>query len=347
MLMIKFAKISVWAIPTLTITALLAFSSLASSKSRSTPAKLEINSISSPLKELSQQLVIETIIGARIAIAPSPSTIAKPQSQKIAKAPSTAAKIKSQKKAKAKIAAYKPPSVQIRVAISQKTPVLAIGTSTPARLKTLNGQRIGFLPRMEGVNVQIQPQGLQIGERIFPGVVWVEPTTGGAIYVGDRWYRGRLLLVAQPEGILAVNAVELENYLYSVVGSEMHANAPLEALKAQSVAARSYALVHILRPASNWYNLGNTQRWQVYKGIRSEFPATYQAVNETGGQILSDRGRVVESLYASTAEIVKKVHKGWGMSQTGAYQLANQGYTYQQILQNYYPGVQLSRLGAR
>jgi peptidoglycan hydrolase-like amidase len=287
-----------------------------------------VKPISSPSSRLSQKLVEQAIAATHITITPT-----------------STAKSKSNKTAKIK--PYKPPSVQIRVAVSQKTPSVAIGTSTPARLKTLNGQKIGFLPAMQGINAQMQPQGLQIGEQLFPTAVWVEPTTGGAVYVGDRWYRGRLLLVAQKEGVLAVNSVDLEQYLYSVVGSEMHSYAPIEALKAQSVAARSYAMVHILRPASNWYNLGNTERWQVYKGIKSEYSSTYQAVNETGGQILSDRGRVVESLYASTAEIVNKVHKGWGMSQTGAYQLANQGYNYQQILGNYYPGVQLSRLGAK
>ncbi|PSB05276.1 SpoIID/LytB domain-containing protein [Merismopedia glauca] len=290
--------------------------------------------IAPQVPKLARQLAEKAIAATHFAVTPTPTT--KSNKSKPKKTTKTA-----------KIAPYKPPSVQIRVAVSQKTPSVAIGTSTPARLKTLNGQRVGFLQTMQGVNVQMQPQGLQIGEQIFPGVIWVEPTAGGAVYVGDRWYRGRLLLVAQKEGILAVNAVDLEQYLYSVVGSEMHSQAPIEALKAQSVAARSYAMVHILRPASDWYNLGNTERWQVYKGIKSEYPSTYQAVNETGGQILSDRGRVVESLYASTAEIVNKVHKGWGMSQTGAYQLANQGYNYQQILGNYYPGVQLSRLGAQ
>lgn len=282
----------------------------------------------------------------------SPSAIASSSPTPSPKTPTPAPKAKAKAKAKAKkntkvtkVPVYKPPAIQIRVAVAQKTPSVAIGTSTPARLKTLNGHKVGFLPAIQGVSAQIQPQGLQIGERLFPTVVWVEPTAGGAVSVGDRWYRGRLLLVAQPEGVLAVNSVDLEQYLYSVVGSEMHSSAPIEALKAQSVAARSYAMVHMLRPASNWYNLGNTERWQVYKGISSEYTTTYQAVNETGGQVLSHQGRIVESLYASTAEIVKRVHKGWGMSQTGAYQLAARGYNYQQILASYYPGVELSRLG--
>jgi hypothetical protein len=239
---------------------------------------------------------------------------------------------------------YRVPPIEIRVAIADRVPTLAIASSTSARLADERGQLIGSLAPMQTVNFEIQNQNLWVGNKPFPTLLWVEPANDGAIYVGDRWYRGRLLLLVQENKLLAVNYVHLEQYLYSVVGSEMHPNAPLEALKAQAVAARSYALVHLSRPASKWYNLGATQRWQVYKGIKTEYRSSYEAVNGTAGQFLSYQGRVVESLYASTAEIVTRVHGGWGMSQTGAYQLATQGYNYQQILGAYYPGVQLSRL---
>jgi peptidoglycan hydrolase-like amidase len=192
----------------------------------------------------------------------------------------------------------------------------------------------------------VQPNGssLTVGNWQLPPAVWVQPGNGGFVYVGDRWYRGRVLLVSQGSSLLAVNYVDFEHYLYSVVGSEMHANAPAEALKAQAIAARSYALVHMIRPASSWYHLGNTQRWQVYKGLSSEYNTGQQAVDATAGQILSYQGGVVESLYAATDEIVSRAHGGRGMSQTGAYELAKQGNDYQAILSYYYPGVGLARL---
>ena len=64
-----------------------------------------------------------------------------------------------------------------------------------------------------------------------------------------------------------VNYVDLEQYLLSVVGSEMSAAAPIEALKAQAVAARSYALVHSFRDVNEQFDLGNDERHQAYKGI--------------------------------------------------------------------------------
>ncbi|HEY9847247.1 MAG TPA: SpoIID/LytB domain-containing protein, partial [Candidatus Caenarcaniphilales bacterium] len=130
----------------------------------------------------------------------------------------------------------------------------------------------------------------------------------------------------------------LESYLYSVVGGEMPAYWPLEALKAQAIAARSYALVHLLRPAHALYDLGATTRWQQYEGIQAEANTTQAAVNQTRGLLLSDQGGVVESMYAASEAIVTEVFGGRGMSQTGAHKLAMQGYDYLHILGAYYPG---------
>ena len=181
----------------------------------------------------------------------------------------------------------------------------------------------------------------------IPSSLWIEPSDGGAVFVGNSWYRGKLLLVAQGNKLLAINYVNLEQYLLSVVGSEMSAAAPIEALKAQAVAARSYALVHTFRPANQWFDVTSGERHQAYKGIATEYNTTHQAVSETAGEILSSQGGVVESLYGATQAVVDRAHKGVGMSQTGAYAYATQGYDYRQILGVYYSGVAIARLEAK
>ncbi|MDJ0598394.1 MAG: SpoIID/LytB domain-containing protein [Crocosphaera sp.] len=239
---------------------------------------------------------------------------------------------------------YQPPPLEIRVAILRDAPGTTLGVSGQAMVSDRHNKRLKTLSGSQGWNVAPNGGSLSFGGSSLPGVVWVQPTEGSLIYVGDRWYRGKILLVSKGNSLLVVNYVNFEQYLYSVVGSEMHANAPTEALKAQAIAARSYALVHMIRPASAWYDLGNTQRWQVYKGLNSEYNTGHHAVRSTKGEILSHQGGVVESLYAATDEIVARAHKGRGMSQTGAYELARKGYDYQQILDHYYPGVGLARL---
>ena len=239
---------------------------------------------------------------------------------------------------------YQPPPLDIRVAILRDAPGTTIGVSGQAVVSDRHNKQLQTLSGSQGWNVRPNGGSLSLGGQSVPGVVWVAPTEGSLIYVSDRRYRGKILLVSKGNSLLVVNHVNFEQYLYSVVGSEMHANAPTEALKAQAIAARSYALVHMIRPANAWYDLGNTQRWQVYKGLNSEYNTGHHAVRSTKGQILSHRGGVVESLYAATDEIVARAHKGRGMSQTGAYGLARKGYDYQQILDHYYPGVGLARL---
>ena len=179
-------------------------------------------------------------------------------------------------------------------------------------------------------------------------MVWIKPRTAdGLVAVEGRWYRGSVQLVAQSDGILAVNHVDLESYLYSVVGSEMPAFWPAEALKAQAITARSYALVHMTRHAGELYDLGATPRWQAYNGAESETNTTQAAVNATKGILLSYQGGVVESLYASSIDIVKDVHGGFGMSQEGANQLAQKSFSYPQILGYFYPGTSLAVLNIR
>jgi peptidoglycan hydrolase-like amidase len=67
----------------------------------------------------------------------------------------------------------------------------------------------------------------------------------------------------------------------------------------------------------------------------------------TRGIVLSRSGTVMVSMYAATADIVDEAFGGQGMSQTGAYELARQGYTYLQILGAYYPGAGLAQLRVR
>jgi peptidoglycan hydrolase-like amidase len=346
-----FGQLRAFAIPLISVASfipLLAFYGLPSDTSPKNPTKPVL---SSQPEDQTRSPLLKKYSNVSSAVVPQTQNPAPPQTQTQAKkqikpsaSPKTASKPAQKTKPLPAPPAYKAPKMEIKVAVVKDEASTVIGTSTKATLQDGNGRSLKTISASQGYAVQPNGSSLKVGDWELPYAVWVQPSGDGLVHVGDRWYRGRLLLVSQGSSLIAVNYVNLEEYLYSVVGSEMHANAPTEALKAQAIAARSYALVHIIRPASDWYNLGATQRWQVYKGLTSEHDATYQAVNATAGQILSYKGGIVESLYAATDEIVSNVHQGIGMSQTGAYDLASQGYDYQEILGRYYPGVSLARL---
>ncbi len=312
------------------------------SEQPSSEAEVTVNQPPLPLPTLTRPPQI-TLVAPKANATQPPASTKKPSQQVIVQknppkkqAPSSKSKVNTR--------LYTAPAIEIRVAIAQSISNIAIASSTEANIIDGNGQALDQLPSFEAFQVSASSSSILFQEVQLPSPLWIEPSDGGAVFVGNNWYRGRLLLVAQGDKLLVVNHVDLEEYLLSVVGSEMSAAAPIEALKAQAVAARSYALVHTFRNANEQFDVTSGERHQAYKGIATEYNTTHQAVSETTGEILSYQGGIVESLYAATQAIVDKAHEGAGMSQNGAYAYANQGYDYWQILGVYYPGTEIARL---
>ncbi len=234
--------------------------------------------------------------------------------------------------------------LEMRVAVAKDVPAIGFATSKSGAITDLDGNTLKELSSEQGVTAEISG-GIVIDGQAMPSAFWIYPEDGGYVAVGDSWYRGRVLIALRDRGLIAVNHVLLGDYLYSVVGSEMSPSWSIESLKAQAVAARSYALTHNIHPASkDYFDLDNTQRFQAYKGISREANTTQAAVQATAGEFISHEGGIVESLYAASQAIVDDAHKGSGMSQLGAKDLAEQGYSYQEILAHYYPGTALGRL---
>ena len=115
-------------------------------------------------------------------------------------------------------------------------------------------------------------------------------------------YAGKFLIEKKDEGIVAINELALETYLCSVVPSEMPAKYPLEALKAQAICARTYALKQLQRSKTDvtGADLDDSVSYQVYNNI-SRNERTDQAVLETAGQVLMREEELVEALYYSTS----------------------------------------------
>jgi stage II sporulation protein D len=123
----------------------------------------------------------------------------------------------------------------------------------------------------------------------------------GVVWIGDRWYRGRVIVSPTSDGLTAVNWVDIEQYLYSVLGGEMNGNWHQEALKAQAVAARTYALHKQVSTRSDLYDVVDTTVSQVYRGIQDESTGTQMAVNGTKGQVLTNGGRLIDAMFHSSS----------------------------------------------
>jgi stage II sporulation protein D len=115
----------------------------------------------------------------------------------------------------------------------------------------------------------------------------------------NGFYRGRMVLLREGSGVLAVNHVSLEHYLYGVVPAEMPASWPAEALRAQAVVARSYALTS-RSSGGNWDVFADV-RSQVYQGVLAEVAASTDAVRATRGRVVTVGGEVAQTFFFSTS----------------------------------------------
>lgn len=130
----------------------------------------------------------------------------------------------------------------------------------------------------------------------------------------DRSYRGVLEIIPGSEdGFTLVNELNVEEYLYSVVPSEMPAYWPKEALKAQAVAARSYTLHRRRRYRSRGFDLLSSVASAHYSGVTGEHPRTTEAVRETRGELLITKGRILDAVYsANSAGYTESSESVWG-----------------------------------
>jgi stage II sporulation protein D len=126
--------------------------------------------------------------------------------------------------------------------------------------------------------------------------------SGGApLQVSGKAYRGAIVVDrdAAKKKLQAVDVVGLEDYLKGVVPAEMPSTWPAEALKAQAVAARSYALAQ--RTPAKAFDLYADTRSQVYLGVATERPSTSAAIDASAGQVLTYAGKVATTYFSSSS----------------------------------------------
>lgn len=119
---------------------------------------------------------------------------------------------------------------------------------------------------------------------------------------GNPAYRGSFEIRKTADGLVVINEVLLEEYLYSVVPSEMPASYPIEALKSQAVCARTYAYGKMMHAGLAAYgaHVDDSAAFQVYNNIE-ENTETTKAVRETKGKVLAVSEEMAEVFYYSTS----------------------------------------------
>lgn len=135
------------------------------------------------------------------------------------------------------------------------------------------------------------------------------------ITVEKDMYRDYIKLLVKNNELVVINHVSLEHYLYGVVPREMSYTFPMEALKAQAVASRTYTVYNINKHINEGFNLCDTTHCQVYDGYAYERPATNQAVDETRGIMIYYDGNVIQAVFhSSSSGYTEDSSNVWGSS---------------------------------
>ena len=141
----------------------------------------------------------------------------------------------------------------------------------------------------------------------FNNNIEIQPPNGGRLLFmcnnkSNSGYRGKIIIKKVDEGLIAINELPIEEYLYGVVPSEMPMSFGLEPLKAQAVCARTYAYSQLINSEYSQYgaDVDDTVAYQVYNNS-TENDLSVQAVNDTKNEILKYNNEIIQACYYSTS----------------------------------------------
>ena len=155
----------------------------------------------------------------------------------------------------------------------------------------------GYVAKRKGSGVVVRNKK---GRRIARCGAAMTAAGSPTVSVGGKGtYRGSLEVRASGSSLQAINVVEIEDYVRGVVAEESPASWPIEALKAQAVAVRSYALSTGIRSGS--FDLYDDTRSQAYGGVAAETAKTDQAVAATRLQVVLYAGKIAQTFFFSTS----------------------------------------------
>ncbi len=267
------------------------------------------------------------------------------------------------------------PCHAIKIGLQTGVSEAAVGTSVKGALfDAATGRLICNLDAMKGYLLQPYRDtiAIRINDTFYKlksDSIIIRPETSGFTSAKGKWYRGSVIVRNVQGKLTVINDVELEDYLKGVVPVEMSPSWHEEALKAQAIAARSYAMANLGKRTALGFDLFDTPDDQAYRGASAETAKTNTLVDETRGIVLTHDMKIVNAYYSASAggrsknaedvwggslpyihsvpsydSNVKKMGHGVGMSQHGANNLAKSGHSAFAILQYFYNNVKFARI---
>jgi len=200
---------------------------------------------------------------------------------------------------------------------AEKQPILRVGIFLNQTETNINGDGTFKIYNLKSNNlvseehnkiVKLVPndKGIEIlGKGVYSGPIKIIPVGNTKIIVmfnGQKYrYRGNIEIDIDKEHrkLNVINIIGIEEYLYGVLKKEISPRWPKEALKAQAVAARTFAIFNMNKYIDKGYNICASTNSQAYGGVNHEDPLTNKAVDETRGVIITYKGKPINAVYHS------------------------------------------------
>lgn len=199
---------------------------------------------------------------------------------------------------------------EIRIGLATRFPNVTIGGGAPLLVTEPDGAIVVRVPAGQVWRIVPTRGGLSIGSATgpllgpFDALVWTPDSFGDAdaMRINGRAYRGVGEALRDTAGVTVVNRLPMEQYLLSVVSSEMGRRGPGEeaALEAQAVVSRTYAMRNLRRWRAQGFDLYASVADQVYGGVDTETPQGNAAVRATRGQVLTFDRAPIDAFFYST-----------------------------------------------
>ncbi|MEW5796202.1 MAG: SpoIID/LytB domain-containing protein [Candidatus Zixiibacteriota bacterium] len=197
----------------------------------------------------------------------------------------------------------------VRVLLDEKAEGVQAGSDASFAIECLRGGRQEVFYSSQPVTVQPVRSLLSVsnarGDAIRADLDEVNVIPRGAgnrVRFGDRKYRGLLRFLPRGEVVRVINVIYMEDYLRGVVPPEigLRAKTEMEAVKAQAVAARTYAMAHLKQYEGEPYDMKASIMDQVYEGFTGENALSNKAIDLTAGQVATYQDDMIDAYFHST-----------------------------------------------
>lgn len=191
------------------------------------------------------------------------------------------------------LASFKGVEIRVGLAIGVKSATF----SSNREIQALSGSR--KISERTKIELYFDGSSIRIGNDRYRGPITIISNKGSFISYNERTYRGRFEIIPKDRGFTIINILPIEEYLYGVLKAEISPSWPFEALKAQAVVSRTFALSNLGRHGRDGFDLCAGVHCQGYLGLAGEDPTLNKAVDSTRGEVITYNGSIAKVFYHS------------------------------------------------